>query len=30
MEKYFPFDSVNRDRVYKSNDWVDYYKYFVI
>lgn len=29
MEKYFPFDSFRGDRIYKSNDWVDYYKYFV-
>lgn len=29
MEKSFPFDSYNYDRVYKSQDWVDYYKHFV-
>lgn len=29
MEKYFPFDSVNHDRTYKSKDWVEYYKHFI-
>lgn len=29
MEKFFPFDSVQGDRVYKSNDWVEYYKNFI-
>lgn len=29
MEKYFPFDSSNGDRVYKSQDWVNYYQNFI-
>lgn len=28
-EKFFPFDSIQRDRVYKSSDWAEYYKQFI-
>lgn len=28
-EKFFPFDSIQKDRVYKSSDWASYYKHFI-